>query len=144
MSWKNLGSFVGNVINISEKHCISQNNMKLLETYFLLFYTGIVLSIYLHIYKLINELINWPIDLLGRVFTNAAGDGASISSLVIPKTQKLYLNPPWLTLSGLKIVSRVKWTNPQYLRAIAIKKGAFALSSTTISQLYLYIYIYFL
>ena len=52
------------------------------------------------------------IGLAVRVFANSPGDLSSIPGRVIPKTQKWYLMPPCLTLSIVKYVSRVKWSNP--------------------------------
>ena len=46
-----------------------------------------------------------------RVFANGPGDLGSIPGRVIPKTQKLFLMPPCLTLSIIRYVSRVKWGN---------------------------------
>ena len=39
-------------------------------------------------------------------------DQGSISGHVIPKTLKWSLIPPCLTLSNIKYVSRIKWSNP--------------------------------
>ena len=47
------------------------------------------------------------------VFANSPGDRGSIPGWVIPKTQKWYLMCPCLTLSSIKNVSRVKWSNPE-------------------------------
>ena len=46
---------------------------------------------------------------MGRVFTNGLGDQGSISGQVILK--KWYLMPPCLTLSIIRYVLRVKWSN---------------------------------
>ena len=43
-----------------------------------------------------------------RVFANCPGDQGSIPSRVIPKTQKLVLDPPCLTLSIIRYGSRSK------------------------------------
>ena len=43
------------------------------------------------------------------MYTDIVG---SISGRVIPKTQKWYLVPPCLTLSNIRYVLRVKWSNP--------------------------------
>ena len=48
----------------------------------------------------------------GRVFTNGLGDRGSIPGWVIPKLKKWYLITPCLTLSIIRNVSRVKWSNP--------------------------------
>ena len=51
---------------------------------------------------------------VSRVFTNGSGDWGSIPDRVIPKTfKKWYLIPPYLTLSIIRYVSRVKWSNPE-------------------------------
>ena len=51
-------------------------------------------------------------NLVVSVFANGPGDLGSIPGRVIPKTQKWYLMPPCLTLSNIRYVSRVKWSNP--------------------------------
>ena len=57
--------------------------------------------------------LNRLIGLVGRVFANDLGDLGSILGHVIPKTfKKWYLIPPCLTLSIIRYVSRVKWSNP--------------------------------
>ena len=58
-----------------------------------------------------NEWMH-DIDMMVRVFANGSGDPGSIPGQVIPKTQKWYLMPPCLTLSIIRYVSRVKWSNP--------------------------------
>ena len=52
------------------------------------------------------------IGLVGRVFANGPGDLGSITGRVISKILKWYLIPPRLTLSNIRYVSRVKWSNP--------------------------------
>ena len=52
------------------------------------------------------------IGLVGRVFTNGPGDLCSIPGRLIPKTLKIYLIPPCLTLSNIRYISRVKRSNP--------------------------------
>ena len=55
----------------------------------------------------------WLIGLVGRVFANDQGDLCSTLGQVIPKNKKKrYLIPPCLTLSIIKYISRVKWSNP--------------------------------
>ena len=51
------------------------------------------------------------IGLVGRVFASGPGGLDSISGRIIPKTLKWYLIPPCLTLSNIRYVSRVKWSN---------------------------------
>ena len=48
---------------------------------------------------------------MGRMFTNGLGDLGSIPGQVIPKTLKMVLDTS-LTLSNIRYVSRVKWSNP--------------------------------
>ena len=48
-----------------------------------------------------------------RVFTNGPGDLDSIPGRVIPKTLKMVLMPPCLTLSNIRYISRVKQSNPR-------------------------------
>ena len=50
--------------------------------------------------------------LVSRVFANGPVDLGSIPGHVISKTLKWYLIPPWLTLSNIRSVTRVKWSNP--------------------------------
>ena len=47
------------------------------------------------------------------MLANGTGDRSSIRDRVIPKTQKFYLMPPCLTLSIIRYVSRVKWSNSE-------------------------------
>ena len=56
---------------------------------------------------------NRPIDLVIIVFANIPGDWHSIPGRVIPKTQKWYLIPPYLTLSFIRYISMVKWGYPE-------------------------------
>ena len=48
----------------------------------------------------------------GRVFANGLGDLGSIPCPIIPKTLKMVLIPPCLTLNNIGYVSRLKWSNP--------------------------------
>ena len=81
-----------------------------------------------------------------RMFTNGTGDQGSISSKVLPKTQKWYSLPLCLTLSSIRYGSRVReipekeCCPPPPLIVVAIEKGAFRSSRTTIDQL-MYIFI---
>ena len=58
-------------------------------------------------------IYNRLIGLVGRVFANGPGDRRSIPGRFILKTflKKWYLIHPSLTLSIIKYVSRVKWSN---------------------------------
>ena len=57
-------------------------------------------------------LITRSIGLVGRVFASGPGDLGSISGSVIPRLLEWYLIPHCLTLSLIRCVSRVKWSNP--------------------------------
>ena len=70
-------------------------------------YIYIDIYIYIYIYIYINRLIG----LVGKVFANGPGDLGSIPGCVIPKTLKILI-PPGLTLSNIRYISRVKWSNP--------------------------------
>ena len=48
---------------------------------------------------------------MSRVFANGPGDQGSIPGQVIPKTQKMRFDT-CLTLSIIRLGSRVKWRNP--------------------------------
>ena len=54
--------------------------------------------------------VNQLIGSVGRLFANDPGYLGSIPGRVIPKTFKMI--PPYLTLSSIRYVSRVKWNNP--------------------------------
>ena len=74
----------------------------------------IYIYIYIYIIYIQRERDNRLIAQVGRVFANGPGDMGSIPGRVIPKKfKKWYLVPPWLTLSNIRYVSRVKWSNPR-------------------------------
>ena len=50
--------------------------------------------------------------LSGRVFANGPGDWVQSQVETYQRLKNWYLIPPWLTLSIIKYVSRVKWSNP--------------------------------
>ena len=56
-----------------------------------------------------HEAIWPPVD---REFANGPGDLGSIPVRVIPMTLKMVLDTVLLTLSNIRYVSRVKWSNP--------------------------------
>ena len=58
-----------------------------------------------------NEYIS-IIGLVSRVFANGLGDLGSIPGHVILKTLKKMVLDTSLTLSNIRYVSRVKWSNP--------------------------------
>ena len=65
------------------------------------------------------------------------------------RLSKWYLIPPCLTLSSIRYVSRVKWSNPGkgcpslHLGVVAMEKGAFGSPSTTVANFtYIYVYMY--
>ena len=101
-----------------------------------------------------NSLVNLFIL---KCITNGLGDWGSISGLVIPKdSKKWYLIFPCLTLSIIRYVSRVKWSNPGKGVAPSLTpqyssywKGSHWLRSPTLLicvcvcvYIYIYIYIY--
>ena len=57
--------------------------------------------------------LDWPIGLVGKVFTNGPGIWCSIPDKVIPKTQKMVLDTSLLNTQHLRYISRVKWSNPR-------------------------------
>ena len=78
---------------------------------------------------------------------NGQGDRGSIPGRAIPKTQKLYLIPPCLTLSNIRYVSRVKWRNPEKGVATSptpwcssYRKGSLQVTLNYGRQLYFYFY----
>ena len=86
-----------------------------------------------------NETIapDSDIGMMIRVFANNPEDLGSIPSQAIPKTQKWYLMPLCLTLSIIRLVSRVKWSNPEkgvVLLQLAIENGALGSPSTTVAN----------
>ena len=62
------------------------------------------------------------IDLMSRVFANGLGDWGLISGQVIPKAQKWYLMLLCLTLSIIRLGSRVRSRHPLHLGVVAIEK----------------------
>ena len=63
-------------------------------------------------YNLSLIIITLPdISMRVKMFANGPGDLGSMPGRVIPKIQKWYLMPPCLTLSIIRYVSRVKWSN---------------------------------
>ena len=83
---------------------------------------------------------------VGRVFANDPGDLGSIPGHVITKTLKLYLIPPCFTISNIRYVSRVKWSNTGKGVAssttpgvVAIEEGAFWTMVANFILLYLHI-----
>ena len=93
-------------------------------------------------------LIHLSIDLIVREFTNGSRDLGHSPRSIIPKTQKWYLMPPYLTLRIVKYGSRVSGTiqgkkecSLLHIGVVAIEKGAFGAPSRTAGQLtYLSIY----
>ena len=75
------------------------------------------------------KIFNRLIGLVGRVFANGPGDLGSIPCRVIP---------PCFTLSSIRYVPRVKWSNPGKEVApspvVAIEKGAFGSPSTKVAN----------
>ena len=67
-------------------------------------------SFFVTISSLLSRVRSRLISLMGRVFANGPGALGSIPGCVVPKTSKIV--PPCLTLSNIRYVSRVKWSNP--------------------------------
>ena len=57
-------------------------------------------------------MVNWLIGRVSRVFASGPRDLGSIPGHVIPKTLKMVLDTSCSTLSNIRYVSRVKWSNP--------------------------------
>ena len=81
------------------------------------------------------------IGLMVRVFVNSPGDLGSILGRVIPKTQKVILDATLLNTQHYKVRVKVNGAiqgkekrPPQCLDVVAIKKGAFGSSSTTVAN----------
>ena len=54
----------------------------------------------------------WPIGIVARVFTNGLRDQDSIPGQVIPKTQKMILDPFLLNTQDYKVWIKSEWSNP--------------------------------
>ena len=88
------------------------------------------------------------IGLVVTVFVERPGDQGSIPRRVIPKTQKWYLISPCLTLSIIRYISRVKWSNPR--KGVApfptLRCGSYWKENLRVTLdygwLYIFIYIY--
>ena len=88
--------------------------------------------------------VNQAIGLMSRVFANGLGDRGSLLGRVIPKTSKWYMMPFCLTLSIIRVGSRVKWSNPgngvassptpQQLGVVAIENRTLGLPSTKVTN----------
>ena len=61
--------------------------------------------IYIHICRLNGQM--------SRVFANGLGDLDSIPGRVIPKILKMVLDTSLLNTRQYKVLSRVKWSNPE-------------------------------
>ena len=80
------------------------------------------------------KLANWVV---GRVFANGLGEQGSIPGWVIPKTQKMVLDAACLTLSTIRYMSRVKWSNPGkgvVFSPTSIEKGIFRSPLTMVAN----------
>ena len=75
-------------------------------------YIYIYIGQYIYIYANVYIYIYIYIELVGRVFPNGPGEVGLTPGRLIPKTLKMYLMPPCLTLGNIRYVSRVKWSNP--------------------------------
>ena len=64
-------------------------------------------SFYVNVFILFTPFINLFLSPLSTFLIYSTGDHSSIPGRVIRMTQKLYLIPPWLTLSNIRYGSRV-------------------------------------
>ena len=71
------------------------------------------------------------------MFANDPENWGLMPGWVIPKTKNWYLMPPYLTLSIIWI--KGKQRNPEK-GVVAIENGTFGSLSTTVDQLYIYVY----
>ena len=83
------------------------------------------------------------------MFANGPGDLDSILVHVIPKTLKMYVIPPCLTLSNIRNVSWIKWSNlgkgvapSPTLQCCSYRKGSLLDAFDYGRQLYISIYCY--
>ena len=72
---------------------------------------NVLLCKHVYIDRVLYKSKHTYIGLVVRVFANGQGDMGSISGPVIQKTLKWYLMPPCSSLSNIRYVSRVKWSN---------------------------------
>ena len=75
------------------------------------------------------------------MFSNGFEDQGSIPGRVIPKTQKMLLDTTLLNTQHYKVRIKGKWRNTGkeqrsalHLGVVAIKRGAFRLSSTMVNK----------
>ena len=88
----------------------------------------------------------WIIGRVGGVLAHGPEDLGSIPGRVIPKTLKIVLDTSLLNTQQYKLrVEGKKYRPPLHFGVVAIEKGAFWSSLTTVANFtftYLYIYIY--
>ena len=111
------------------------------QTHFPQFFSSLARSKYLFIFTFSFVRL---IGLVGRAFADSPGDLVSVPGCVIPKTLKWYLIPPYLSLSNIRCVSRVKWSSPRKevapfstLWCSSFEKGAFLSPSTIVSNFFI-------
>ena len=123
---------------------------------FLLFFFPFFLSLHKKLLFLLDissvssfRFLNLPIHWMVRVFTSDPGDHVQPEVESYQIFKRWYLMPPCLTLGIIRYRLRVKWCNPEkgvspFLTPWCSShwKGTFGLPSTTVGQLYIYIYIY--
>ena len=103
------------VVPSSTPRCSSYRKESLLVTNFTFYFIHGLCRNFNKLLKFIYFVLNFNrlIGLVGRVFVNGPRDLGSIPGRIIPKTlKKWYLIPPCLTLSNIRYISRVKWSNP--------------------------------
>ena len=92
--------------------------------------------------KKISLIFYQAIGLMSRAFTDGPGDRGSIPGRIIPKTQKMVLDPAWLSTQHYKVTIMGKveqsweWSNalPQHLGVVAIEKEAFGSPLTKVAD----------
>ena len=92
------------------------------------------------------EIVDWLIGLVGRVFANGPGDLRSILGRVIPQTLKMVLDTSLFNTQQYKvrIKSKVEQSRERsstlslHLGVVAIEKGAFWSTSTTVANFTFY------
>ena len=90
------------------------------------------------------------IDAVGRVFVNGPGDQGLSQVELYQRLKKWYLILPCLTLSIIRFISRVKWSNPRKRvepsptsQSLKRKPLGCPRQQSPTYYIYIYIYIYF-
>ena len=110
--------------------------------------TSISLYIYKHTHTHIHTHTHRLIGPVGRVFANGPGDLGSIPGRVIPKTLKRVLDTSLINIQQIRLLSRVKRSNPgkgvapsPTPRCSSYRKGSLLVALDYGRQLYLCAYL---